>query len=99
MNTTTKTKKLTKINTGTEYIDSLRGRNLKIYLLGEEVVEPADHNHPIIRPSINAVAQTYDLALREPELASVTSPFTVIPGRSIHEYRRLWIFRTKFSDM
>ena len=74
MNTTTQTKKLTKINTGKEYIDSLRGRNLKIYLLGEEVAEPADH--PIIRPSINAVAQTYDLALREPELASVTSPFT-----------------------
>ena len=64
----------TKIVTGEDYIDSLRGRNLEIFLLGEKVGEPVDH--PIIRPSINAVAETYDLAVREPELASVTSPFT-----------------------
>jgi 4-hydroxybutyryl-CoA dehydratase/vinylacetyl-CoA-Delta-isomerase len=30
----------------------------------------------VIRPSINAVAETYDLALREPELATVVSPLT-----------------------
>ena len=63
-----------KITTGEEYIQSLRGRNLIIYLLGERVSEPVDH--PIIRPSINALAETYDLAVREPELASVVSPFT-----------------------
>jgi 4-hydroxybutyryl-CoA dehydratase/vinylacetyl-CoA-Delta-isomerase len=33
-------------------------------------------DHPVIRPSINAVAETYDLALREPELATAHSPFT-----------------------
>ncbi|MCL4148338.1 UNVERIFIED_CONTAM: hypothetical protein GTU68_034460 [Idotea baltica] len=42
--------------------------------MGEKVKEPVDH--PMIRPSINAVAETYDLAIREPELASVISPFT-----------------------
>jgi 4-hydroxybutyryl-CoA dehydratase/vinylacetyl-CoA-Delta-isomerase len=30
----------------------------------------------MIRPSINAVAETYDLALREPELATAISPLT-----------------------
>ena len=30
----------------------------------------------MIRPSINAVARTYDLAVEQPELASVVSPFT-----------------------
>ncbi|MEZ4847255.1 MAG: 4-hydroxyphenylacetate 3-hydroxylase N-terminal domain-containing protein [Bacteroidia bacterium] len=64
----------TKIQTGKDYIQSLRNRNLKVYLMGELVDEPVDH--PIIRPSVNAVAETYDLALREPELASVISPFT-----------------------
>ena len=63
-----------KIISGQDYIDSLRGRNLSIYLFGEAVKEPVDH--PMIRPSINAVAETYDLAVREPELASVISPFT-----------------------
>ena len=62
------------IRTGAEYIESLRGRKLKVYLLGELVAEPVDH--PVIRPSINAVAQTYDLALRNPELATAASPYT-----------------------
>ncbi len=63
-----------KIETGDQYIDSLRGRNLKVYLFGERVEEPVDH--PIMRPSINAVAETYDLGVRAPELATVISPFT-----------------------
>ena len=62
------------IKTGADYIESLRGRNLKVYLFGELVEETVDH--PMIRPSINAVAQTFDLAQREPELASAISPFT-----------------------
>lgn len=63
-----------RIVSGQDYIKSLRGRNLKVYLFGELVPEPVDH--PMIRPSINAVAETYDLALSEPELASTVSPFT-----------------------
>ena len=52
----------------------LRGRNLDVFLFGERVEEPVDH--PMIRPSVNAVAATYDLALANPELASAVSPFT-----------------------
>ena len=62
------------IRTGAEYIQSLRGRKLKVYLMGELVAEPVDH--PIIRPSINAVAETYELASRNPELATAASPYT-----------------------
>ena len=68
------TDRATPIRTADEYIDSLRGRNLKVYLFGELVDEPVDH--PIIRPSINAVAETYDLAVRHPELATAVSPLT-----------------------
>ncbi len=42
------------IHTGAEYIESLRGRNLDVYLFGERIDEPVDH--PVIRPSIDAVA-------------------------------------------
>ncbi|HEY7506355.1 MAG TPA: 4-hydroxyphenylacetate 3-hydroxylase N-terminal domain-containing protein, partial [Nitrososphaera sp.] len=59
------------IRNGAEYIQSLRGRKLKISLFGELVKEPVDH--PLIRPSINAVAETYDLAVQQPELASAKS--------------------------
>lgn len=64
------------IRTGEDYIQSLRGRKLKVYLFGELVENPVDH--PIIRPSINAVAETYDLAVREEELASAQSSISGI---------------------
>ena len=63
-----------RIANGAQYIESLRGRGLTVWLFGEKVEEPVDH--PIIRPSINALARTYDLAVEHPELASVVSPFT-----------------------
>jgi len=63
-----------KIQTGADYIASLRGRELKVWLFGELIEEVVDH--PMIRPSIQAVAKTYDLAVAAPELAAVQSPFT-----------------------
>lgn len=65
---------LPRIVSGDDYINSLRDRSLCVYLFGEQIAEIVDH--PMIRPSINAVAKTYDLALSHPELASVISPFT-----------------------
>lgn len=62
------------IRTGEDYIESLRNRDLTVYLFGKRVKEPVDH--PMIRPSINAVAETYDLALRDEDLASAESGIT-----------------------
>lgn len=64
------------IRNGAEYIQSLRGRNLKVYLFGELVKEPVDH--PMIRPSINAVAETYDVANQDSEIASAQSTISGI---------------------
>ena len=69
------------ITTGADYMDSLRGRNLRVYFMGERVAEPVDH--PVIRPSINAVARTYDLAVEQPELASAWSQ---ISGRRVNRF-------------
>tara|TARA_B100001778_G_scaffold236005_1_gene196800 strand:- start:165 stop:1676 length:1512 start_codon:yes stop_codon:yes gene_type:complete len=63
-----------KIIDGKSYIESIRNRNLNVYLFGNKIKEPVDHD--MIRPSINAIAKTYDLAVSDPELASVISPFT-----------------------
>ena len=52
-----------------DYVASLRGRSMNVYFMGEHVPEPADH--PVIRPSINAMAETYRLASERPELGSV----------------------------
>jgi 4-hydroxybutyryl-CoA dehydratase/vinylacetyl-CoA-Delta-isomerase len=62
------------IRSADDYIQSLRGRQLKVFLFGERIDEPVDH--PVIRPSINAVAETYRLAEEEPMLASAQSKLT-----------------------
>ena len=72
---------MNKIINKDSYLDSIRNRNLKIYLMGELVKEPIEH--PIIRPSIEAMAETYELAVREPELASAISPYT---GKKINRF-------------
>lgn len=59
------------IRDAADYLASLRGRNLRVFALGERIPEPVDH--PLIRPSINAMAATYDLALADPELATARS--------------------------
>jgi 4-hydroxybutyryl-CoA dehydratase/vinylacetyl-CoA-Delta-isomerase len=71
------------IHSGAEYIESLRGRGTTVYLFGELIDEPVDH--PIIRPSINALAMTYDLAVKDPELATAHSKLIDAPvNRFLH---------------
>ncbi|HEY7775723.1 MAG TPA: 4-hydroxyphenylacetate 3-hydroxylase N-terminal domain-containing protein, partial [Kineobactrum sp.] len=60
------------IHSGEDYVNSLRDRGVTVYLMGEQIAEPVDH--PIIRPSINALQATYDLATDNPELATAYSP-------------------------
>jgi 4-hydroxybutyryl-CoA dehydratase / vinylacetyl-CoA-Delta-isomerase len=69
------------IRSGEDYIDSLRGRNLAVHYMGALVSEPVDH--PVIRPSINAVARTVDLALEQPELATA---YSEISGRNVNRF-------------
>ena len=74
------------IVTGKDYIESLRGRKLRVYLMGKPVDEPVDH--PMLRPSINAMAMTYDLASEDPHLATAFSPLTGQPvNRFLHVAR------------
>jgi 4-hydroxybutyryl-CoA dehydratase/vinylacetyl-CoA-Delta-isomerase len=69
------------IQSGEDYVESLRGRKLKVYLMGELVAEPVDH--PMIRPSVNAMTRTYDLALEDPDLATV---FSEIAGGRVNRF-------------
>ena len=71
------------IRSGADYIDSLRGRDMDVYLFGERLAEPVDH--PMIRTSINAMAETYELALEQPEVATAQSPYSGGPvNRFLH---------------
>ncbi len=60
------------IRTGDDYIESLRGRPIALHLFGK--LEPNPVDNPLIRPSMNALRMTYDLAIEDPELATAYSP-------------------------
>lgn len=75
------------LKTGTDYLDSLRGRRLDAHYRGERVAEPVDH--PFVGPSIRSVAATYDIA-HQPEyadLATATSPEGERVNRFAHIHR------------
>ena len=74
------------IQTKDDYLKSIRGRNLNVYMFGEKVNEPLDN--PIIIPSINSVAMTYDLANNSQftDLMTTTSHLT---GEKINRYTHI----------
>ena len=51
-----------------QYEESLRKLRLKVYLFGKRVDNVVDD--PIIRPSMNAVAATYEFPRRETDLTN-----------------------------
>ena len=59
------------ILTGEEYRNSLKKRKLRIHLDGKLIEEPTED--PIIKPSINAMALSYELGQSEPDLAMAHS--------------------------
>jgi len=69
------------IQSGEDYRESLRNRNIKLYLFGELIKSPV--NHPIIKPSINALAKTYDLANEDEELATA---YSSIIGKRVNRF-------------
>ena len=72
--------------TGAEYIESLRKLNTKVYMFGERIENWVDH--PMIRPSINCVAATYDAAAEAGEngLMVATSNLT---GHKINRFSNI----------
>ena len=72
--------------TGAQYIESLRKLKTRVYMFGEKVDNWIDH--PIIRPSINSVKMTYDLAL-DPECADLMTAKSNITGEIINRFNHL----------
>jgi 4-hydroxybutyryl-CoA dehydratase/vinylacetyl-CoA-Delta-isomerase len=71
------------MKTPEQYIKSLKKLNLEVYLLGERVRDPVEH--PIIRPSLNSVVMTYQLAQEDDHkgLMTTTSHLT---GKTVNRF-------------
>jgi 4-hydroxybutyryl-CoA dehydratase/vinylacetyl-CoA-Delta-isomerase len=72
--------------TGEEYVESLRKLKLNIYMMGKKIDNPIDD--PILRPSLNSVKMTYDLA-QIPEYENLMTTTSMLTGEKINRFTNL----------
>ena len=71
--------------TGKEYIESIRKIKMEVYMFGKRIESPVDD--PILRPSLNSVRMTYDLA-QLPEYEDLMT-VTLEDGRKINRFTNI----------
>lgn len=69
-----------------QYEESLRRLNLEVYMFGERLDNVVDN--PIIRPSMQAVAKTYEMAHR-PEYEDIMTATSHITGNKINRFTHI----------
>ena len=72
--------------TAEQFEESLRKLSLVVYMFGKKIDNPVDH--PIIRPSMNAVAKTYEMAL-VPEFEDIMTTTSHITGKKINRFTHI----------
>ncbi len=72
--------------TGQQYVESLRQLKTRVYIFGEQVDNWVDH--PIVRPSINSIMMTYDLA-QEAEYEDLMTATSSLTGEKINRFNHL----------
>ena len=74
------------MKTREEYFESLRKLNLKVYMFGKLVENPVDN--PVIRPSLNSVGMTFELA-QQPEYEDIMTATSSLTGKKINRFTHL----------
>ncbi len=69
-----------------QYEESLRKLDLVVYMFGRRIENPVDD--PIIRPSMNAVAKTYEMA-SVPEFEEVMTATSHLSGEKINRFTHI----------
>ena len=72
--------------TGEEYIESIRALKLNVFMFGKRLENPVDD--PILRPSLNAVRMTYDLA-QDPEYEDLMTATSHLTGHKINRFTHI----------
>ena len=69
-----------------QYIDSLRGLHLNLYSFGKKVENVLDN--PIVRPSLNSFAATYELA-EDPQYEDLMTATSNLTGKKVNRFTHL----------
>lgn len=72
--------------TGEQYVESMRKLNLQVYMFGEKIENPVDD--PILRPSLNSVKMTYDLA-QMPEYEDLMTASSNLTGEKVNRFTNI----------
>jgi len=72
--------------TGKQYLQSIGNMNMDIYLFGEQISTAADN--PILRPSLNSVKATYDLA-QNPEYEELMTATSHLNGQKVNRFTHI----------
>ncbi|WP_297212529.1 4-hydroxyphenylacetate 3-hydroxylase family protein [uncultured Flavonifractor sp.] len=72
--------------TGEQYIESIRRLNMQVYLFGKKIDSPVDD--PILRPSLNSVRMTYDLA-QLPEYQDLMTARSGLTGERVNRFTHI----------
>jgi 4-hydroxybutyryl-CoA dehydratase/vinylacetyl-CoA-Delta-isomerase len=75
-----------KLMTGEEYIESIRKLKIQVYMMGKKIENPVDD--PILRPSLNSVRMTYDLA-QKPEYEDLMTASDPDTGGKINRFNHI----------
>lgn len=75
------------MKTPQEYIESLRGRKMEIYFMGQRIEEPVDH--PAFRPHIHAAALTYVAQPHDAASAELTTAQSHLTGATINRFTHI----------
>ena len=72
--------------TGEQYIESIKKLNMQIYMFGKKIENPTED--PILRPSLNSVRMTYDLA-QKPEYQDLMTAISPETGERINRFTHI----------
>ena len=74
------------MKTSQEYIESIQKRKFNAYIFGKKVENPADH--PLVRPSLNAVAMTFEVA-NDPKYEALCTATSHLSGNKINRFTNI----------
>ena len=72
--------------TGEQYIESIRKLKMNVYMFGKKIDCPVDD--PILRPSLNSVRMTYDLA-QMPEYQDLMTAISPYTGQRVNRFTHI----------
>lgn len=75
------------LKTPEEYRESLKELDLELYMRGEKISGDI-HEHPMIKPSVNSIAKTYELA-QDPEFKDIMVAESHLTGEEVNRFTHI----------